>query len=232
MRKGDLFASLRRHFQISTLLFRPNAERVEVMPIMHKTLPKTNRRLPREDQPTGRSPVSNTGRAGRVEFLPNDSAKVSRRENVMNIKQRLQRLEAKLCRQERTDVPVIERTDEEEADDFGTTLWLAKDVGKHCWSDSPVGAALRAWHQAAQLARHEGHTDYHTALRPAAMACWLAIKPKIREHQRSHGQWIWDDPPRRLDTMTMEEFEQLPTEQKVAALREQRRGHWSKKRDF
>jgi hypothetical protein len=138
----------------------------------------------------------------------------------VNIKQRLEKLEAKLGRVAPTNMPERTLTDEEEADQMGAFLWFAVDSGK-----GAPNSILRAWHEAAESARQQGHTEYHVGLRPQAMAYWLHVKPEMLRHRRTHGVWVWDEPP--LD-MTVEEFAQLPVAEKVAVLRQPGRGHWSK----
>ena len=140
----------------------------------------------------------------------------------MNIKQRLKKLEAKLGRRAPTEPPAPELTDEEEADQMAAHLWMATDWGKD--SVDPIN---RAWYEAAQAARQQGHTEYHIGLRPEALAFWLKSRPQIQQRRRTVRVWVWDEPPVRRDTMTMEEFKRLPTEEKYNVLREDRRGHYS-----
>ena len=138
----------------------------------------------------------------------------------MNIKQRLKHLEAKLARVTPTAAPARAWTDEEGADQMGAFLWLADNRGKD--SSDPI---LLAWYAAAQAARQQGHTQYHSGLRAEAMAYWLAIKPTVLEHRRTHGNWVWDVLP-RYHLMTSEEFRSMPAEEIVAAL-QSGSGHWS-----
>jgi hypothetical protein len=159
----------------------------------------------------------------------------------MRFAQRLEKLEKTIGRlqQPDRDAPEKERSDEEEADRMGAFLWgppgdyMDKYPPRSPTSVPPAGP-LRAWHEAAELARQEGHREYHTGLRPYAMAVWLDRKPGIlkerRDHRdwvRVHGEWVCDVEPRYLN-LTMAEFEKLSTEEKIAALLDHGSGHWSK----
>jgi hypothetical protein len=158
----------------------------------------------------------------------------------MRLAQRIKKLEGTLGRWKEPSVkaPEIERTDEEWADWIGDFLWWPKGADMDHWpgyfasagqasaehSDNP----LAAWRQAARLAWQQGHRDYHVGLRPYALAVWLRWKPDILEHRRTHGEWLWDVPP-RLHTMTREEFaRQTLQEKSTLLLRESGEGHWSK----
>jgi hypothetical protein len=154
-------------------------------------------------------------------------------EKLMGFAQRLKKLEINSGRlkQSEVNVPEIERTDEEWADWIGDYLWWPKgaNMDKYPRSAPPPAGPLRAWHEAVERARQEGHRDYHVGLRPDAMEVWLAWKPEMLNHRRTHGEWIWDIPP-RINTMTMEEFEGLSPREKVNLLMEPGKGHWSKDR--
>ena len=159
----------------------------------------------------------------------------------MRLAQRLNRLERTLGRLNETVVEVreVERTDEQWADWMGDFLWWPKGADMDRWPRTSSFAAmhdgpLRAWHEAAEMARQEGYRDYHVGLRPAAMAVWLDWKPRYlnqcrdqRAIARVHGEWVWDVPP-RFNDLTMDEFKQLPATEQVAVLTDRGLGHWSK----
>jgi len=158
----------------------------------------------------------------------------------MGLAQRLKKLESTIgpWKQPVAEAPEVERTDEEWADSIGDFLWWPKgadmDYPPRSPDSFPRDGPLRAWYEAAELARQEGHRDYHIGLRPYAMAVWLDWKPeylqacrKHRDWVRVHGEWIWDTPP-RFNGMTLDEFKQLPPEEMAAVLRDQGSGHWSK----
>jgi hypothetical protein len=71
-----------------------------------------------------------------------------------------------------------------------------------------------------------GHTTL--AFAPLALAVWLELKPEVLKHRQTHGVWIPTGKPVGADTLTTEEFEQLPLDERVAVLREHRPGYWSK----
>jgi hypothetical protein len=122
-------------------------------------------------------------------------------------------------------------TDEEEADRTGQFLWAGFEIDKRYaqrWGRSPSPSApMRAWEAAAEAAWAAGHREYHTRLRGSAMAVWLELKPEVLKHRQTHGVWIPTGKPVRADTLTTEEFDQLPLEKRIAVLREHRPGSWS-----
>jgi hypothetical protein len=152
----------------------------------------------------------------------------------MRIRNRLARLERIFL----DEAPVAEeysetpRSDEEEADRTGEFLWVGFAIDKRYpsrWGRSPSNtAAQRAWDEAAEAAWVAGHREYHVGLRPFAMAVWLELKPEVLKHRQTHAVWIPTGDPVRAETLTMEEFERLPLEERVAVLREHRPGYWSK----
>jgi hypothetical protein len=56
----------------------------------------------------------------------------------------------------------------------------------------------------------------------------------IVEERPDQGHWVWDEPPSRFETMTLEEFGKLDPETMSRVLRGayQRRGHWEKRRKY
>jgi hypothetical protein len=60
------------------------------------------------------------------------------------------------------------------------------------------------------------------------MEVWLDWKPDILRHRRTHGVWVPTGEPVRFETLTPEELDQLPIEERIAVLREHRPGYWSK----
>ena len=157
----------------------------------------------------------------------------------MGLAQRIKKLESTLGLSKRpvADDAEIELTDEEWADWMGDFLWWPKGADLDRWPgyfastathcDGPLGA----WQEATLSAWREGHTDYHVGLRPYALAVWLQWKPSLLKHGRTHGDWIWDVPP-RINSVSSVDFERLPTEEQCDLLREPGKGHWSKDPDF
>jgi hypothetical protein len=132
----------------------------------------------------------------------------------MGLAQRLKRLEKIAERLKQPDVDVSEKvlSDDEEADNTGKFLWAGGTGGCHSrYPSSNTKTDLHTcdeyceWGKAAEAARAAGHTEYHVGLRPIAMAIWLRWKPGVLEHRRTHGEWIYDEPPTRLETMTSDE---------------------------
>jgi hypothetical protein len=127
-------------------------------------------------------------------------------------------------------------SDDEEADRMGASLWqkdmIDREYGmlRRNYPSSDYGEAKRAWDDAMDAALAAGCTEYHAGLRPLAMPIWLLSKPDILEHQRTHGTWVWDEPPRGASLLTLEEFRALPPENQVRQLRDtlSRKGHWTK----
>jgi hypothetical protein len=150
----------------------------------------------------------------------------------MGFAQRLKKLENILARLPKPESEVVEKelTDEEEADALGVRSFQDEDKAEYFQSDSPYHTATRNWYAAVAAARREGHTEYHVGLRPFAMAMWLEMKPGILAHRETHGDWIWDEPPTRGETMPREEFDKLDVREQNRLRLEarQRRGHWSK----
>ena len=152
----------------------------------------------------------------------------------MNMRARLMRLEADAAGRGgagdgQTQAPERELSDEEEADSVGQYLWWSR--GPRFLSRSPdTSGRFAEWDRAATETRAEGHTEYRIGLRPLAMTIWLEWKPNILKHRRTHGRWIYTDPPTRLASLPPEQYSQLPPEEMMELLREanQRRGYWSK----
>ena len=137
----------------------------------------------------------------------------------------------------------LERTDEEEADRVGDHHFAgtAADLDRHAdqspeWREQflcPHDPLLREWYAAVAEARDQGHAAYHVGMRPLAMRLWLDMKSSILEHRRTHGRWVWLDPPTRLETMLEMEpdkYRTLPPQEMVNLYMEmnRRRGYWSK----
>jgi hypothetical protein len=129
------------------------------------------------------------------------------------------------------DHPEQERSDEEEADLLGDFLWNLPAYDRPHYDQASVPeTVLGNWHLAATEARRQGHTAYHVGLRPWALPVWLRWKKDLLEMRRTHGEWIWDDPPTRLDALSPEDFKLLDVDEKITLLRQanKRQGHWSK----
>jgi hypothetical protein len=60
------------------------------------------------------------------------------------------------------------------------------------------------------------------------MPVWLEMKPYVLQYRQRHSVWIPTGKPVRTDTLTTEQFEQLPLDERIAVLREHRPGYWSK----
>jgi hypothetical protein len=153
------------------------------------------------------------------------------------------RLRHRLVRLERTirgtvpapdAAPEEPRTDEEEADRVGEFLWAGLALDKQYPPRWGTGRALsgteplRAWRDAAEAAWAAGHRQYHTGLRPVALGVWHEWKPSVLKHRQTLGEWISTGAPVRAETITMEEFQALPLDERVAILRQHRPGYWSK----
>ena len=160
-------------------------------------------------------------------------AEWQKEDETMRFAQRLQKLERipGWARQPRLEMPAKERTAEEEADAMGAFLWIQDNRQVvHYRTNSPFDSAMRAWHAAAALAREQGCAEYQVGLRPMAMTVWLLFRPRLVEHRRTHGEWLWDDPPSDAEVISLEGFRALDVSEKVRLLRDSnhRRGHWSK----
>ena len=152
----------------------------------------------------------------------------------MNFAQRLKKLENNMRRFQQPlfeEAAAEELSDDEAADAIGDMLWNEEEREADFFQeDPPLYTAMRQWHASIAVAKRKGHTKYHVGLRPFAMAYWLVLKPGILEQWRTYGEWIWDDPPTRADTMAPEEFKKLDASEQAKLLRERnrRRGHSSK----
>jgi hypothetical protein len=129
-------------------------------------------------------------------------------------------------------VPAGPLSDDEEADRIGEFLWFGIAIDKRHQRLRPGSPsrspAQRAWDEAAEEAWAAGHREYHVSIRPYAMAVWLEWKSDILKHRQSHGVWIPTGESVQADTLTPEEFDMLPVEERIAVLREHRPGYWSK----
>jgi hypothetical protein len=153
----------------------------------------------------------------------------------MRLRSRLLRLERTV--RDRAPVPVVPDeptlSDEEKVDRTDKFLWSGFDIDKRYPRPRgpmppPYDPLLRAWHDASEAAWQAGHREYHAGLRPFAMAVWLDWKPGILSHRRTHSVWMPTGEPVRFETLTPEELDQLPVNERIAVLREHRTGYWSK----
>lgn len=150
----------------------------------------------------------------------------------MGIRNRLRALERKRVPGPGTPVDEPEPTEAEDIRSTGQSYWHLFTGRKRATNSHPPlerHDADRRWQAAAEAAWADGVRKYdELRLGAAARALWLKVKDEVWEHRRTHGRFIYTDPPTELATMSLDEFGRLPLARQVQLLRTHRRGYWSK----